>query len=103
MGVTATKKKLRPLHDKIIVERTEAKNTTEGGIVLPDVSKEKPRQGKVTAVGDGKLLNDGTRAKMTVKEGDTILFAPYAGNEVKLETGEEYLVLTEGDILAIVD
>lgn len=92
---------LRPLNDKVIVRRLEAEDKTAGGIFLPEQAKEKPRQGKVEAVGDGKVLEDGNRAKFQVKPGDRVLFASYAGTEVKVE-GEEFLVLGEEDILAVV-
>jgi len=93
--------KLVPLNDKIIVKRLEAEEKTAGGIVLPDVARERPRQGRVLSVGDGKLLPNGQRVKFHVKEGDRILFSSWAGTEVKLE-GQEYLILTEDDILAII-
>lgn len=91
-----------PLNDKIVVKRLEAENTTAGGIVLPDSAKEKPKQGRIVSLGDGKLLDDGKRAAFQVKEGDRVLFTSYAGNEVKIGN-EEYLIMTEDDILAIVD
>ena len=92
---------LRPLNDKVIVRRLEAEDKTAGGIFLPEQAKEKPRQGKVEAVGDGRLLEDGTRARFQVKPGDRILFASYAGTEIKVE-GDEFLVLGEEDVLAVV-
>jgi chaperonin GroES len=91
-----------PLNDKILVERVEAEEKTAGGIVLPDTAKEKPKQGKVLAVGDGKALESGKRAAFQVKVGDRVLFSSYAGNEVTLD-GKEYLVMTEDDVLAVVD
>ena len=91
-----------PLNDKIVVKRLEAEEKTPGGIVLPDTAKEKPRQGKVLSVGEGKLLDNGKRAAFQVKEGDRVLFTSYAGNEVTHD-GEEYLIMTEEDILAVVD
>src|SRR5262245_25253168 len=94
--------KVEPLNDKIVVKRLEAENTTAGGIVLPDTAKEKPKQGRIVSLGDGKLLENGKRAKFQVKEGDRVLFTSYAGNEVKLGN-EEYLIMTEDDILAVVD
>jgi chaperonin GroES len=94
--------KVVPLNDKIVVKRLEAEEKTAGGIVLPDTAKEKPKQGKVLSLGDGKLLENGQRASFQVKEGDRVLFASYAGNEVTLD-GEEYLIMTEDDILAVVD
>ena len=98
----ATKTKIRPLGEKVLVKRLEAEETTRGGIVLPDSAKEKPQKGNVLAVGDGKLLDDGTRAKFQVKVGDTILFTSYAGSEIKVD-GEEMMLMDESDILAILD
>jgi chaperonin GroES len=94
--------KVVPLNDKIVVKRLEAEEKTAGGIVLPDTAKEKPKQGKVQAVGNGKLLENGERAQFQVKEGDRVLFTSYAGNEVTLD-GQEYLIMTEDDILAVVE
>src|SRR5271169_3973711 len=94
--------KLRPLNDKLVVKRLEAEEKTKGGIVLPDTAKEKPREGRVVAVGEGKLLDDGQRATPQCKSDDRVIFSSYAGTEVKVN-GEEYLILDEGDILAIVD
>ena len=94
--------KVVPLNDKIVVKRLEAEEKTPGGIVLPDTAKEKPRQGKVLSVGEGKLLESGKRASFQVKEGDRVLFSSYAGNEVNID-GEEYLIMTEDDILAVVE
>ena len=94
--------KVVPLNDKIVVKRLEAEEKTAGGIVLPDTAKEKPKQGKVLSVGDGKLLEYGKRATFQVKEGDRVLFTSYAGNEVTID-GDEYLIMTEDDILAVVD
>ncbi len=91
-----------PVNDKIVVKRLEAEEKTAGGIVLPDTAREKPKQGKVLSVGDGKLLENGQRAPFQVKDGDRVLFTSYAGNEVTIE-GEEYLIMTEDDILAVVD
>lgn len=93
--------KLVPLHDKIVCERLEAVAQTAGGIILPDSAKEKPKQGKILALGQGKPLDDGGRAKFQVKVGDTVLFTSYAGSEVTVDN-REYLILTEDDILAIV-
>ena len=93
--------KITPLNDKIVVERLEADDKTAGGILLPDTAKEKPKQGKVLAVGDGKALDNGTRAAFQVKVGDKVLFTSYAGNEVSVD-GKEYLVMTEDDVLAVV-
>jgi chaperonin GroES len=91
-----------PLNDKIVVERLAAEDKTAGGIVLPDTAKEKPKQGKVKALGDGKLLENGKRAAFQVKEGDRVLFTAYAGNEVNVD-GDELLIMTEDDILAVVE
>ena len=96
------KLKIRPLNDKIVVKRVEAETKTKGGIVLPDTAKEKPKEGVVVSVGNGKLLENGSRAAFQVKEKDRIIFSSYAGTEVKVE-GEEYLVLSEDDVLAIVE
>jgi len=93
--------KIEPLGDRIVVKRLEAEEKTAGGIVLPETAKEKPKEGKVIAVGPGKVLDDGGRAKMQVKAGDRILFTSYAGTEVKLD-GNEYLIMGEEDVLAIV-
>ena len=91
-----------PLRDKILVKRLEAQDVTKGGIVLPESAKEKPKEGRVEAVGEGKVLDDGSRGKMTVKKGDRILFTSYAGTEVTLD-GEEFLIMSEEDILAVVE
>lgn len=93
--------KIVPLSDKILVKRLEAEGKTKGGIVLPDTAKEKPKEGKVIALGGGKLLDDGSRAKFQVKKGDRILFTSYAGTEIQLE-GEEYLIMAEDDVLAVI-
>ena len=94
------KTKIRPLGEKVLIKRMEAETTTKGGIVLPDTAKEKPQKGQVLAVGDGKLLDDGTRAAPAVKKGDKVLFASYAGTEIKVD-GEELMLMDESDILAI--
>ena len=94
--------KIRPLGDKVIVERLEAEAVTAGGIVLPDSAKQKPQRGKIVSVGDGKQLDDGSRAEMTVKQGQEVLFTSYAGTEVKVG-GKELLIMDESDILAIVE
>jgi len=96
------KMKMRPLGDKIIVKRVEADDVTAGGIVLPDSAKEKPKRGTVRAVGNGKLLDSGDRGTMQVKQNDQVLFTSYAGTEVKID-GDEYLIMSEGDVLAIVE
>ena len=98
---TATKVVLKPLEDRIVVRTLEAEQTTASGLVIPDTAKEKPQEGTVIAVGSGRLLDNGDRAAMDVREGDRVLFAKYGGTEFKLD-GEEYLVLKENDILAII-
>ncbi len=91
-----------PLNEKVVVKRLEAEEKTAGGIVLPDTAKEKPKQGKVLSLGEGKLLENGKRAPFQVKEGDRVLFSSYAGSEVTID-GDEYLIMTEDDILAVVE
>ncbi len=98
--MAATKISVRPLGDKVLVKRIEAEAMTAGGIVLPDTAKEKPKRGRVQAVGEGKLLNTGERAKLQVTKGDEVLFTSYAGTEVKIN-GEEFLIMGEEDILAV--
>lgn len=93
--------KLVPLNDKIVVQRMEADEKTAGGIILPDNAKEKPKQGKILSVGEGKLLESGKRAAFQVKAGDKVLFTSYAGTEVTVD-GKEYLIMSEDDILAVV-
>ena len=92
---------IKPLGDKVLVKRLEAEEKTAGGIVLPDTAKEKPKEGKIIALGSGKLLDNGKRGGFQVKKGDRILFTSYAGTEVKVD-GEEYILMAEEDILAIV-
>lgn len=94
--------KLRPLADKLLVKRVEAETKTKSGIVLPDTAKEKPKRGKVLAVGDGKRLDSGEKAALTVKAGDEVIFTSYAGTEIKID-GEEVLILSEDDVLAVVE
>ena len=94
--------KLRPLGDKILVKRVEAESKTKSGIVLPETAKEKPKRGTVIAIGDGKLLDSGERAKFQVKKGDEVIFASYAGTEIKVD-GEELMIMSEDDILAVVE
>jgi chaperonin GroES len=96
------KPNIRPLNDKILVKRVEAEEKTKGGIVLPDTAKEKPKEGIVVAVGAGKLLESGERAKFQVKDKDRIIFSSYAGTEVKVD-GQEYLIMSEEDVLAVVE
>jgi chaperonin GroES len=98
----AVKMKVRPLHDRVIVKRVEEEEQTKGGIIIPDTAKEKPIEGKVVAVGKGKVLENGNQQPLEVKEGDKVLFGKYAGTEIKLE-GEEHLIMREDDIIAIVD
>jgi chaperonin GroES len=93
--------KIRPLHDRILVKRLENEEKTASGIIIPDNAKEKPMEGKIIAVGNGKRLDDGTFAKMEVKVGDTVLFSKYSGSEVKID-GEEHLVMREDDILGVI-
>ena len=94
--------KLRPLQDRILVQRVEEETTTKGGIIIPDTAKEKPAEGKVTAVGKGKIGEDGKRIALEVKKGDSILFGKYSGSEVKIG-GEEYLIMREDDVLGIIE
>ena len=92
--------KLLPLDDRVVIERLEAEEKTQGGIVLPDTAKEKPQKGKVVAVGPGRMLEDGSRARPAVKEGDTVLFGKYTGTEVTI-AGQEYVIMKESDLLAV--
>jgi len=94
--------KIRPLADKVLVERLEAESKTSGGIVLPDSAKEKPQRGKIVSTGTGKVLDDGTVRKMQVKKGDVVLFTSYAGTEIKIG-GKDYLIMDESDIMAVVE
>lgn len=94
--------KLKPLKDRILVQRVEEEKTTKGGIIIPDTAKEKPAEGKVVAVGSGKVSEDGKRVEMEVKAGDRVLFGKYSGTEVKIE-GEEYLIMREDDVLGIIE
>jgi chaperonin GroES len=93
--------KLRPLQDRILVQRVEEETKTKGGIIIPDTAKEKPAEGKVVAVGNGKLGDDGKRIALEVKKGDRILFGKYSGTEVKID-GEEYLIMREEDVLGVI-
>jgi chaperonin GroES len=102
MAATATKAALRPLHDRILVERIEEGEQKIGGIIIPDTAKEKPQQGKVIAVGAGKADKDGKRIPLDVKSGDTILFGKYSGQEIKIE-GEDYLIMREDEVLGVVE
>jgi len=92
--------KVRPLHDRLIVRRIEQKETAEGGIIIPDTAKEKPQEGEVLAVGNGKILENGKQIAMDVKVGDKILFGKYTGTDIKID-GEEVLILREDEILAV--
>ena len=94
--------KIRPLHDRVIIKRIEEEETTKGGIIIPDSAKEKPSEGKVVAVGNGKALDNGEVKALEVKKGDKVLFGKYAGTEIKIE-GEEHLIMREDDIIAIVE
>jgi chaperonin GroES len=94
--------KLRPLHDRILVQRVKEEEKTKGGIIIPDTAKEKPAEGKVIAAGNGKLSEEGKRITLDVKKGDRILFGKYSGAEVKIE-GEEYLIMREDDVLGVIE
>ena len=93
---------VRPLHDRIIVQRLEEGEQKVGGIIIPDTAKEKPQQGKVIAVGNGKAKDDGKRVPLDVKSGDTILFGKYSGQEIKLD-GEEFLIMREDEVLGVIE
>jgi chaperonin GroES len=93
---------VRPLGEKVLIKRVEAEGKTSGGIVLPDTAKEKPKEGKVIAIGDGRILKSGERAKVQVKKGDRVLFSSYGGTEVRID-GEDYLLMSEDDILAVIE
>jgi chaperonin GroES len=94
--------KLRPLQDRILVQRVAEETTTKGGIIIPDTAKEKPAEGKVISVGKGKLSDDGKPIALELKKGDRILFGKYSGTEVKID-GEEYLIMREDDVLGVID
>ena len=98
---TATKRILKPLQDKVIVQKLDAEDKTAGGIVLPDTAKEKPQEGKIISVGPGSYDDKGQRRPLEVKEGDHVLYAKYSGTEIKMD-GQEYLILSERDILAVI-
>ena len=93
--------KIRPLHDRILVKRQEEKEVKKGGIIIPDTAKEKPQEGKVIAVGNGKVSDEGKKIPLDVKAGDKILFGKYSGSEVKIDD-EEYVIMKEDDVLAII-
>jgi len=101
MAATATKVSIRPLHDRVIGQRLEEGEQKIGGIIIPDTAKEKPQQGKVIAVGKGKVEKDGKVIPLDVKEGDTILFGKYSGQEIKMD-GDEYLIMREEEILGVI-
>jgi chaperonin GroES len=92
---------VRPLHDRLLVKRIEEKETVKGGIIIPDSAKEKPQEGKVIAVGNGKVLDNGNKVALDVKAGDKILFGKYSGTDIKIDD-EEYLILREDEVLAVV-
>ena len=94
--------KVKPLHDRVIVKRIEEEETTKGGIIIPDTAKEKPIEGKVVAVGGGKVLENGKKLSLEVKKGDKVLFGKYAGTDIQIK-GEEHLIMREDDIIAIVE
>jgi chaperonin GroES len=93
--------KIRPLQDRVLIKRVQEEQTTKGGIIIPDTAKEKPMEGEVVAVGNGKVQDDGTVRKLDVKAGDRVLFGKFAGTEIKLD-GEEHLILREDDIMGVV-
>ena len=93
---------VKPLDDRVLVKQSEAEEKTAGGIVLPDTAKEKPQRGTVVAVGAGKLLDSGSRSKMTLKKGDEVFYGKYSGTEIKID-GDEYVILKETDVLAVIE
>ena len=94
--------KVRPLHDRVIVQRTEEEQKSKGGIIIPDTAKEKPQEGKIIAVGKRKMLDDGKLVPLDVKVGDKVLFNKYAGSDIKIE-GEEYMIMREEDVLGVIE
>ena len=102
MATTKSKAKLRPLHDRVLIKRLEEQDERHGSIIIPDTAKEKPQESKVIAVGNGKVNDDGKKVPLDVKAGDRILFGKYSGNEVKID-GDDYLILREEDVLAILE
>jgi chaperonin GroES len=94
--------KLRPLNDRVLVKRVEEKEVSKGGIIIPDTAKEKPAEGKIVAVGQGALNNDGVRVPLEVKKGDRILFGKYGGQEINVE-GEEYMIMSEQEVLCVIE
>ena len=93
--------KVRPLHDRLVVRRIEEKESVKGGIIIPDTAKEKPQEGEVMAVGNGKILESGTKVPMDVKAGDKVLFGKYSGTDIKID-GKEFLILREDEVLAVI-
>jgi len=93
--------KVRPLHDRLVVRRIEEKESVKGGIIIPDTAKEKPQEGEVLAVGNGKVLESGTKVPMDVKAGDKVLFGKYSGTDIKID-GQEFLILREDEVLAVI-
>ncbi len=93
--------KVRPLHDRLVVRRIEEKESVKGGIIIPDTAKEKPQEGEVIAVGNGKVLDSGTKVPLDVKAGDKVLFGKYSGTDIKID-GEEFLILREDEVLAVI-
>ena len=102
MATVATRTKVRPLHDRIILQRLEEGEQQVGGIIIPDSAKEKPQQGKVIAVGKGRIEKDGRVTPLDVKEGDTVLFGKYSGQEIKLD-GDEFLIMREEEVLGVIE
>ena len=94
--------KVKPLQDRLVIKRIEEEEKTKGGIIIPDAAKEKPQEGRVVAIGDGKVLESGQRSPVSVKVGDKILFGKYSGTEIKID-GEEHLILREDDVLAVIE
>ena len=94
--------KVRPLHDRLIIQTSKEEEKTKGGIIIPDTAKEKPVEGKVIAVGAGRIKKDGTKMPLEIKKGDRVLYAKYGGTEIKID-GEEYLMMKEDDILAVIE
>ncbi|MDD4892002.1 MAG: co-chaperone GroES [Phycisphaerae bacterium] len=101
-SASGKKFKVQPLDDRVLIEQSEAEERTAGGILLPDAAKEKPQRGEIVAVGQGKLLDDGKRAAMTVKVGDQVVYGKYSGNEIKLD-GTKYVIVRESDILGVLE
>lgn len=94
--------KVRPLHDRVLVQRLDNEETTKGGIIIPDTAKEKPQEGKVVAVGTGRILEDGSKKPLEIKKGDKVLFSKYGGTDISID-GEDYLIMREEDILAVIN